>query len=112
MTETILVCPICGLRMPIYRRHSKRKMAGHVKTMFCVSCGEERNFIEFPDGVYAPPQDVMYKMRDAAIFRSNKSKKRRMKEERQKKNREAVMNVYSLLAELERGEGNEACGNL
>lgn len=41
-----LICQVCGLKMTIPRPRSKKRKEGHIKTMYCAVCKEERDFIE------------------------------------------------------------------
>jgi len=41
-----LICKECGLKMTIPRPRAKKRKEGHIKTMYCAVCKEERDFIE------------------------------------------------------------------
>ena len=47
-------CTQCGGRgIPVWRKQSKAREAGHLKKLYCLNCGEETNHIEIrPFGGY------------------------------------------------------------
>lgn len=38
------ICPICGFKRPATKRSGSKTAVGHIKDMFCPSCGETRKF--------------------------------------------------------------------
>lgn len=47
-------CTQCGCKgLPIWRKKSKEREAGHLKKLFCLKCNKETNHIEIkPDNSY------------------------------------------------------------
>lgn len=46
MIQARLECPECKTVMPISRKAGKKKVAGHIKHMYCPTCKEVRGFEE------------------------------------------------------------------
>lgn len=46
VTQTVLVCRICGTEALIWRKSSKRKKRGHVKHMWCHVCEKVTAHVE------------------------------------------------------------------
>jgi len=40
----LFACPVCGARKPATKRAGRKTEAGHIKTMWCFCCREERDF--------------------------------------------------------------------
>lgn len=43
-------CPVCGVKIVIPKKSSKRTKTGHIKTMDCWKCGKSRQFVQFKYG--------------------------------------------------------------
>lgn len=54
LADSKFYCSKCGrLGFPILRKKSKAKKSGHLKKLYCLTCGEETNHIEIrPAGDY------------------------------------------------------------
>ena len=46
-------CTQCGFRMPLPRKKSKKREAGHLKKLYCCNCMKEVNFVECNDINYS-----------------------------------------------------------
>lgn len=38
------ICPVCGFKRPATKRSGSKTSVGHIKDMFCPTCGETRKF--------------------------------------------------------------------
>ena len=47
--ESTFICTECGNKMYLYRDVNKRRSKGHIKTMYCPFCKNERMFKEIRD---------------------------------------------------------------
>lgn len=50
MTKSILICPNCGMEMPIPRQASRQRSDGHKKNMYCWFCSKRPAMIEVKSG--------------------------------------------------------------
>lgn len=44
--ERLFQCPTCGFKWPAAKSASRLTSVGHIKTMWCVQCKTEKNFIQ------------------------------------------------------------------
>ena len=41
------VCPECKLEFPLPRIHGKQRESGHIKDLFCPTCGKVQKFTQY-----------------------------------------------------------------
>lgn len=46
MDYSTLYCTICNAKMIVPRKRNRRREKGHVKTMYCISCKDLKDFKE------------------------------------------------------------------
>lgn len=55
MTYRDYFCQECGLRLTVPRPVGRLRGEGHVKHMYCVSCGKTRGFVEMNTQTFEKP---------------------------------------------------------
>jgi len=45
MVEEIYRCPDCDFKFNIWRKKGRRRSNDHIKSLFCVQCNEQKQFI-------------------------------------------------------------------